>query len=86
MQSPMKRRLLVRRGATDPLVDVCRNRRSIINRSRNEACAINRFTNEQSNEYSGGREARSAQRVGREEHVERVEGVVGRDRRTFCNR
>ena len=37
MQSPMKRRLLVRRGATDPLVDVCRNRRSIINRRRNEA-------------------------------------------------
>ena len=32
----MKRRLLVRRGATDPLVDVCRNRRSIINRSGNE--------------------------------------------------
>ena len=50
----------VRRSATDPLVDVCRNRRSIINRSRNEACAINRFTSEQSNEYSGGREARQS--------------------------
>ena len=35
-KSLVKRRLLVRRGATDPLVDVCRNRRSIINRSRNE--------------------------------------------------
>ncbi len=33
----MKRRLLVRRGATDPLVDVCRNLRSIINRTTNEA-------------------------------------------------
>ena len=62
MQSPMKRRLLVRRGATDPLVDVCRNRRSIINRRRNEACAINRFRSEQSHEYSGGREARGRTR------------------------
>ena len=46
MQSPMKRRLLVCRGATDPLVQpratdplvyVCRNLRSIINRTTNEA-------------------------------------------------
>ena len=36
MQSPMKRRLLVCRGATDPLVDVCSNLRSIINRTTNE--------------------------------------------------
>jgi hypothetical protein len=46
MQSPMKRRLLVCRGATDPLVqpratdplvDVCSNLRSIINRTTNDA-------------------------------------------------
>ena len=37
MQSPMKRLLLVRRGATDPLVEECRNLRSIINRTTNEA-------------------------------------------------
>ena len=37
IQSQVKRRLLVRRGATDPLFGVCRNRRFIINRSGNEA-------------------------------------------------